>query len=53
MADKNLEDNEVITIENDDVVNKYKTAAEVSNCACLYINNSVNYSHTDFARMSV
>ncbi|PKY13358.1 proliferation-associated protein 1 [Rhizophagus irregularis] len=30
--DKDLEDNEVITIENDEVVNKYKMAAEVSNC---------------------
>lgn len=32
--DKDLEDNEVITIENDEVVNKYKMAAEVSNCTC-------------------
>jgi len=37
MTDKNLIDNEGITIESDDVVNKYQMAADVSNRMCCYI----------------
>jgi len=34
MADKNVIDNEEITIESEEVVNKYKMAADVSNRTC-------------------
>ena len=38
MADKNFIDNEettIITIESEDVINKYQMAAEVSNRTCI------------------
>ena len=37
MSEKNLIENEEITIESDEVVNKYQMAADVSNRMCCYI----------------